>query len=179
MGSLRLHRCSAAARRRQPWATLKTGLHNDYVGRPLCGVARYGALAVILRLSRHRHMMIVGLAVVVAGVFASLTMPAATAQDQGRRSSFEYLRITPYTAHRTIRPGVMTETTQYRACTARSAERDCCSFEAQTSDESIRTALLAVGNEGWELVSAAIASEHDRGLTYRFKRQQGAPSTIQ
>jgi hypothetical protein len=121
--------------------------------------------------------MIVVLSGVVAVVFAALSMPAVTAQSQ-RSASFEYLRMTPYQALRTIRPGMMSSTTQYRACTARSAQWDCRDFEAQTSDESLRTALLAVGNEGWELVSAAIASEQDLGLTYMFKRQQGDQAAV-
>ena len=66
----------------------------------------------------------------------------------------------------------------YRACVARISEWVCQEFPpTEPSTEPLRNALVNLGNDGWELVSAVEDYPHfgtqfgANGLTYLFKRQ--------
>jgi hypothetical protein len=121
----------------------------------------------------------VKLSLTVAAVIAVVTAmfaPSLVARAQSA-ARFDYLRVTPYQAV-TETPGLISARwAGYRACMAASTEWTCREFEAKDNPNSaLRTALAALGNEGWELVSA-VDDRHELdstygGLTYMFKRQR-------
>ena len=113
----------------------------------------------------------VALAVVAAMVALSATALIARQQTTVR---FEYLRVGTY-------PGQVTRNGQtitlgaagYRACRAEIAAWNCRDFARTDSgvDDALRTMLVTLGNEGWEVVSDGY---DENGLTagaYLFKRQ--------
>jgi hypothetical protein len=111
---------------------------------------------------------------------AALSAPSLIARQQNI-ARFEYLRLTPYLGTVTsIQPsttspsGAMTPGSAsltpggVRACVAASAEWTCRRFDGQASaDDGFRTALVTLGSEGWELVSA----DAETPGAYLFKRQ--------
>lgn len=114
-----------------------------------------------------------GVAVVAAALTWNVAfVPSLHARPNAPR--FEYVRVTPYLFVRAEGQGVV-ERVGYRACVATSTEWTCRQFEStEPSDVALRTALVTLGNEGWELVSAVdeTPSEVHRGLTYLFKRPE-------
>ena len=108
-------------------------------------------------------------------LIAALSAPSLIARQQSV-ARFEYLRLTPYlgtvvpirgastSPAGVMKPGSASMTPGgFRACIAASAEWTCRNF----SDDGFRTALVALGNEGWELVSA----DAETPGAYLFKRQ--------
>lgn len=115
------------------------------------------------------------LAATAIAVAIAAFAPSLTARVQSPR--FEYLHVRPYGVilPATPQPGVIrVERPAYRACVAASPEWTCRTFEPDPntrvdSDDALRLALLTLGNEGWEMVSAL----DDRpAMTYLFKRQR-------
>ena len=112
-------------------------------------------------------------AVALTATFASsLSVRAQSAQR------FEYVRVTPYMARIPVAANAVQERIGYRACVARISEWVCQEFPpTEPSTEPLRNALVNLGNDGWELVSAV--EEYPvfgtqfgaNGLTYLFKRQ--------
>jgi hypothetical protein len=89
-------------------------------------------------------------------------------------TSIEYVRLTPYDVHTYIAPDRVQERFGYRACVAGINEWRCRDFQpTQSSADALRIALVTLGNEGWDLVSAVEEDPNfnTRGLTYLFKRQ--------
>jgi hypothetical protein len=72
-----------------------------------------------------------------------------------------------------VSPNEVQERQGYRACVAGINQWTCREFSpAGPSADALRTALVTLGNEGWELVSSV--QEEDapmHALTYLFKRQ--------
>jgi len=112
-------------------------------------------------------------AVALTATFASsLSVRAQSAQR------FEYVRVTPYMARIPVSPNAVQERIGYRACVARISEWVCQEFPpTEPSTEPLRNALVNLGNDGWELVSAveeypSFGTQFGaNGLTYLFKRQ--------
>jgi len=116
-----------------------------------------------------RSMTKLSLAVVLVAITAMFA-PALTAQQGGTR--FEYLKVTPY-IFRTPQGSGIIEHIGYRACLAASSDWTCREFTSlEPSDAALRAALVTLGDEGWELVSAVDERLHlaHTGLTYLFKR---------
>jgi hypothetical protein len=117
------------------------------------------------------------LAAGVAIVGTALFAPSLAARAQSPR--FEYLHLRPYGVipPSVPQPGVIrVERPAYRACVATTPEWTCRPFEPDAntsvnSDDALRLALLTLGNEGWEMVSA-VDDTRDDALTYLFKRQR-------
>jgi hypothetical protein len=104
-------------------------------------------------------------------IVASTFGPAVKAQ-QGMQQ-LDYMRLTPYIFSVPDGPKAVREWVGYRACQAASSEWTCRTFEStQPRDSGLRTALVTLGNERWELVSAVRESGDANlpGLTYVFKR---------
>jgi hypothetical protein len=128
-------------------------------------------------MSRSSLAVVAGLVVVTALVARS---PAAGAQSG---SPLEYIRMTPYVVQVTAAPNAVLEGTGYRACLAKLNGWTCREFLPTDpgarargfsfSTDALRIALVTLGNEGWELVSAVDEDPgvNSRGLTYLFKRQ--------
>jgi hypothetical protein len=115
-----------------------------------------------------RSLALVALVPVVAAMFmSSLTVRA---QSPAR---IEYVRVTPYTTRTPVGPNAVQERVGYRACVAGAAEWTCRDFQpTPSSADALRTALVTLGNEGWELVSVVEddLNANARGLMYLFKR---------
>ncbi len=118
---------------------------------------------------------------ILPGVLPPQTIPLPAVLPQQSVARFEYLRLTTYNGVVTsVRPAstspdglTMTPASAsmtpggVRACIAAHAQWTCRNFEGQASrDDAFRTALVTLGNEGWEIVSA----DGDTG-EYIFKRQ--------
>jgi hypothetical protein len=92
----------------------------------------------------------------------------ARTQSSGR---FEYTKVAAYSAlvqHAQL--GQVWSRVGYRACQATSADWTCRDFAPENSaDAGLRTALVTLGSEGWELV----VLDHDEGIgqTFWFKRR--------
>lgn len=122
-------------------------------------------------------LALVGVVVVVAATLA----PSFVVRAQGT-PRFEYARVIPYEERNHVQVpspdlGVTTavqERVGYRACIARPTDWACREFKPTvTSADALRTALMQLGNEGWELVSAAQEEQNNvlnGALTYLFKR---------
>jgi hypothetical protein len=86
---------------------------------------------------------------------------------------FEYVRVSPYAIPMSTAPGGVTMRTGYRACVAAAQAWNCRDFRPTESPDPLHDALVALGNDGWELVS--VANEEptatNPNLTYWFKRQ--------
>jgi hypothetical protein len=115
----------------------------------------------------------------VAAVAVILTAMCASSLGVRAQGSqrFEYVRVTPYLARIPVGNGVQ-ERIGYRACLARVNEWACQEFTpTEPSTEPLRNALVNLGNDGWELVSAVEEYPNfgtqfgANGLTYLFKRQ--------
>jgi hypothetical protein len=114
------------------------------------------------------------LAVVSAiALIAALSAPSLVARQQSV-VRFEYLRLTPYLGAVQQVGTTITASNSFggvRACVATSAEWACRNFQAPSaSEDATRTALVTLGNEGWELVSAGYVDGQTSGA-YLFKRQ--------
>jgi hypothetical protein len=115
-----------------------------------------------------RKLSLAGFAVIALSMAMFVPSLIGRAQSAGR---FEYVRVTPYLVN-PMNPARI----GYRACVATTGEWICRQFESKdSSDAGLRTALATLGNEGWELVSAADDPPGEsipEGLTYLFKRQR-------
>jgi hypothetical protein len=114
-------------------------------------------------------LALVAVVVVVSTMFA----PSLVVRAQST-ARIEYVRVTPYAAYNPVTPNLVLERHGYRACVAGTTEWACRDFQStESSAEALRTALVTLGNEGWELVSAVEEDSSFRtsGLTYLFKRQ--------
>ena len=109
---------------------------------------------------------------VVLLVVAMFTPPFIVRAQSTTR--FEYARVTPY-IERTLVPTTTTvgptnlvqERVGYRACIAGGNGWACQEIKpTQSSTDALRSALVQLGNEGWELVSAA-QEERMLSLTVR------------
>ena len=112
----------------------------------------------------------------VAVVLTAMVTPSFIVRAQSAQR-FEYVRVTPYMARIPVGNGVH-ERIGYRACVARINEWVCQEFQpTEPSAEPLRNALVNLGNDGWELVSAveeypSFGTQFGaNGLTYLFKRQ--------
>ena len=100
-------------------------------------------------------LSVVALIAVIAAMFA----PSLVGRAQSA-TRFEYGRVAPYGVTQTEGNRVY-QRVGYRACVAASDEWTCREFgPKESSDAALRTALATLGNEGWELVSAANANEN-------------------
>ena len=106
----------------------------------------------------------------VIAVVVAMFAPSVVAQ-QGMQQ-LDYVRMTPYYFTVPDGPNRVREWVGYRACQAASSEWTCRKFEsAESGDVALRTALVTLGNERWELVSAVEETRANvSGLTYLFKR---------
>jgi hypothetical protein len=109
-------------------------------------------------------------------VAATLTLtPSLVVRAQGT-SRFEYARVTPFidrTSAEVAGRITVQERVGYRACIAAVNEWLCREFKpTDSSSAALRIALVSLGNEGWELVSAAPedGNLNTSALTYLFKR---------
>lgn len=103
---------------------------------------------------------------------AAMFTPSLVARAQSAR--FEYMRVAPYGFMQT-EGRIAYVRSSYRACLADTAEWTCRDFgRKESSDAALRTALVTLGNEGWELVSAVNADPNlsADSLTFLFKRQR-------
>jgi len=121
----------------------------------------------------------ISLALVAVVVTAMLT-PSLIVRAQGT-ARFEYARVTPY-IERTVAETnplnsfitTVQERVGYRACVAGVNQWACREFKpTESSTDALRIALVQLGNDGWELVSAAPedGNVNTPALTYLFKRQ--------
>ena len=115
-------------------------------------------------------LALVAVVVVVTGILtSSFTIRAQSSMR------IEYAPVTPNVVqHSTVALDAAQPLFSYRACIARVTEWSCRDFKpSESSSEALRTALVQLGNEGWELVSVVEedASFNTRGRTYLFKRQ--------
>jgi hypothetical protein len=111
--------------------------------------------------------------IAVVVVVTALFTPSRTVRAQSG-SRIEYVRMTPYVVRTPVAPNAVQERSGYRACVAGVTDWACRDFQpTQSSTDALRTALVTLGNDGWELVSAVEEdpSSGTRGLTYLFKRQ--------
>ena len=105
------------------------------------------------------------LVTLVAAIFTLSVVQTTRAQTATR---IEYLRATPFSAQ--LSSGALN--TAYQACVAGPTEWTCRDFRPTvSSDSALRTMLSTLGNEGWELVSAAGEGEPtwNKKFTYLFK----------
>jgi hypothetical protein len=117
--------------------------------------------------------------VAVVVVATAMLTPSLIVRAQGT-VRFEYARVTPY-IERTVaetNPSNSFTTVQervgYRACVAGVNQWACREFKpTESSTDALRIALVQLGNDGWELVSAAPedGNVNTPALTYLFKRQ--------
>jgi len=92
--------------------------------------------------------------VAVIGVVAALFASSLIVRAQGAQR-FEYVRVAPYMARIPVGANAVQERIGYRACVARISEWACQEFPpTEPSTEPLRNALVSLGNDGWELVSA-------------------------
>ncbi len=120
------------------------------------------------------------LVAVVVTVVTAMLATSLSVRAQGT-TRFEYARVTPYierTVVETKPPSSFITTVQervgYRACVAGIKEWACREFKpTESSSEALRIALVSLGADGWELVSAAPedGNVNTSALTYLFKRQ--------
>ena len=111
-------------------------------------------------------------ALALGAIAAARFTSSTTVRAQGP-TGLEYLRMTPYVTVTPVAANAVQESRGYRACAAGTAEWRCRDFQSpKSSAEALRTALVTLGNEGWELVSAVEEDPafNTRGLTYLFKR---------
>ena len=113
----------------------------------------------------------------VAVVLTVMVTPSFIVRAQSAQR-FEYVRVTPYLARIPVSANAVQERIGYRACVARISEWVCQEFPpTEPSTEPLRNALVNLGNDGWELVSAVEEYPNfgtqfgANGLTYLFKRQ--------
>ena len=113
----------------------------------------------------------------VAVVLTVMVAPSFIVRAQSAQR-FEYVRVTPYIARIPVAANAVQERIGYRACAARLSEWVCQEFPpTEPSTEPLRNALVNLGNDGWELVSAveeypSFGTQFGaNGLTYLFKRQ--------
>jgi hypothetical protein len=109
--------------------------------------------------------------VVVVG--SAMLTPSLVVRAQSA-SRIEYVRVTPYAAYTPVSPNAVREHYGYRACVAGLNEWACREFRAESSTDALRTALVTLGNEGWELVSTVEENPNVSGtvgVTYLFKRR--------
>ena len=119
-------------------------------------------------MSRRSLAVVAGL-VVVTALFAR--SPVAGAQGGTR---LEYVQMKPVIVRTMVDANTVGERMGYRACVAGLNEWTCRDFQpTRSSADALRTALVTLGNDGWELVSAVEEdpSVNPHGLTYLFKRQ--------
>ena len=112
-------------------------------------------------------LALVAVFVVVTSMFA----PSLVVRAQSP-TRFEYARVTPYVDVLTEKSS-RHERTAYRACVAAADGWACRDFKNDSPTDTLRTALVQLGNEGWELVSAAQEEQNNTfngALTYVFKR---------
>jgi hypothetical protein len=108
---------------------------------------------------------------VCALVLSALTVRSLVAR-QAAPIRWEYARLTPGL------PATRSNDKPlgYQACLASDAEWTCRPFASDGNpDEALRRALVVLGAEGWELVSAIDETEqlsYPKGLTYLLKRQK-------
>jgi hypothetical protein len=110
-------------------------------------------------------------AAAVIAVVAAMFAPSVVAQ-QGVQQ-LDYVRVTPHIFTVSDGPNRAREWVGYRSCQAAHSEWTCRKFEStESGDVALRTALVTLGNERWELVSAVqeTRGENLPGLTYLFKR---------
>ena len=116
--------------------------------------------------------------VAVVAVVTTMLTPSLILRAQGT-TRFEYARVTPY-IERTVaeRPNnspwnTVQERIGYRACVAGVKGWACQEFKPTESNDALRIALVQLGADGWELVSAAPedGNVNTPALTYLFKRQ--------
>jgi hypothetical protein len=115
----------------------------------------------------------ISLALVAVVVVAAATLtPSLVVRAQGT-TRFEYARVIPYVD--TIKgPTSWQQRLGYSACVAGADGWTCRDFKEASSADALRTALVQLGNDGWELVSAAQEEQNNilknGALTYLFKR---------
>ena len=114
----------------------------------------------------------------VVAVVGAMVTPSLVVRAQGT-TRFEYARVTPYN-ERTVAEGpnispwkTVQERIGYRACVAGVKGWACQEFKPTESNDALRIALVQLGTDGWELVSAAPegGNVNTPALTYLFKRQ--------
>jgi hypothetical protein len=117
--------------------------------------------------------------VAVVMVVSAFLAPSLVVRAQAI-TRFEYARVTPYIERMTMESKnspftSVLERVGYRACVAGVDGWACQDFKPTESPaDALRVAFVQLGNQGWELVSAA---PEDRNvntveLTYLFKRQK-------
>ena len=115
---------------------------------------------------RNVHVFLAAIAIVTAAGTLTLTLHG---MDQRSTPAWEYLRLEP--TNRQV-SGKTIEA--YDACRATAGKWDCeLSTSLDSADDSLRKALAAAGDNGWELVGVINETEHlssPKGLTYFFKR---------
>lgn len=115
----------------------------------------------------------ISLTLVAVVVVAALFTPSRAVRAQGA-TRIDYVRVAPYVVRTSVAPNAVQERYGYRACVAGINDWACRDFQpTQSSIDALRTALVTLGNEGWELVSA-VQEDPTRGtfgLAYLFKRQ--------
>ena len=118
------------------------------------------------------------MAAVIVAVVGTIIAPSLVVRAQGT-TRFEYARVTPY-IERSVAEGpnipqwkTVLERIGYRACVAGVKGWACQEFKPTESNDALRIALVHLGTDGWELVSAApeVGNVNTPELTYLFKRQ--------
>ena len=117
---------------------------------------------------RNVHVFLAAIAMAIAAAAGTLTK-ALHGMDQSTTHAWEYLRLEP-----TNREVSGKTIDAYDACRATAGRWDCeLSISFESGGDSLRKALAAAGENGWELVAVINETEHlssPRGLTYLFKR---------
>lgn len=115
---------------------------------------------------------------VIVAIFGAMVAPSLVVRAQST-TRFEYARLTPYD-ERTVAEGpdlsmwkTVKERTGYRASVAGIKGWACQEFKPTGSNDALRIALVHLGTDGWELVSATPedGNLNTPALTYLFKRQ--------
>jgi hypothetical protein len=115
---------------------------------------------------------------VVVAVVGAMVTPSLVVRAQGP-TRFEYARVTPYIERITMETRTslyisVQERVGYRACVAGADGWACQDVKpTESSTDALRVAFVQLGNQGWELVSAAPegGNVNTPALTYLFKRQ--------
>jgi hypothetical protein len=108
--------------------------------------------------------------VALVAVVAAMVTPTLTVRAQSP-TRFEYARVTPFVTRVPVGTNTVQERWGYRACVASVGQWSCRDFQpAQYAADALRTALVTLGNEGWELVSPVQEDSGFGNLTYLFKR---------